>query len=500
MSQINWLQRAQQASFSLRHCINGKLINLADKEGINKYSTRDGSFLYTVADASPAEVEQAVVSARSACKDQRWSGLPLHQRQSVLHKLADLIDANQETLALYECLDAGKPISQAMGEISQSSGLLRETVDSASHLFSSYASDGTYSAYQLRKPVGVVAAITAWNFPLMLSLVKLAPALVMGNSLILKPSEHAALSTGYLAELALEAGVPAGVLNVLHGAGHSVGSGLALHNDVDLLSFTGSSATGKRMHLAAGESNMKRLLLECGGKSPFIVFDDCPTDLDILAGDIAGQAFFNQSQNCMAASRLLVHRDIKDALLPKIVEQAQQRVPQDILLPDTSFGAMIHEAHLEKVLSYVDCAQREGASRLCGGERVMVDTDTATQGFYIQPAVFDGVKPNDTLAQEEIFGPVLSVISFDTEQEAIDIANNSDFGLAAYMATEDIKRAQRVSQQVNAGYIQVVASSNPAECVRELGKEGHRQSGYGYENGLEGLMSYSLATAVHQWA
>lgn len=500
MTPINWLQRAEQADLSLQHCLNGELITPTPAEGIDKFSPRDGSLLYTVFDATSSELELAVTSARKAFQDRRWSGLTQDQRQSVLHKLADLIDANRDTLALYECLDAGKPISQALGEIGQTSALLRDTVDQAAQLFSTYASDGSYSAYQLRKPIGVVAAITAWNFPLMISVVKLAPALVMGNSLVLKPSEHAALSTGLLAKLALEAGVPAGVLNVVHGAGHSVGSGLAHHNDVDLLSFTGSTTTGKRMQQAAGASNMKRLLLECGGKSPYIVFDDCPDDLDGLAESIASQAFFNQSQNCMAASRLLVHSDIKDKLLPKIVEQARSRVPQDILLPDTTFGAMIHEAHMDKVLSYIESGRQAGASLLCGGERAHVDTGTDKQGFYLQPTVFDNVHASASIAQQEIFGPVLAVMSFESEQEAVEIANSTVYGLAAYMATENLKRAQRVCQQLNAGFIQVSASSNPANCVRELGKEGHRQSGYGYENGLEGLAAYSLATAVHQWA
>jgi acyl-CoA reductase-like NAD-dependent aldehyde dehydrogenase len=298
----------------------------------------------------------------------------------------------------------------------------------------------------------------------------------------------------------LEAGVPPGVLNLVHGAGHTVGATLARHRDVGLLSFTGSSATGKQIQIAAGQSNMKRLILECGGKSPYIVFDDCPADLDMLAADIVGTAFQNQSQNCMAGSRLLIQESIKEKLLPKIIEQTAQFIPQDPLDPNTTFGAMIHQTHMEKVLAYIDSGDKEGATRIVGGKRVHVDTGSKeSDGFYIEPTIFDNVNPQQKIAQEEIFGPVLSVLTFNTEQEAIELANDSCYGLAAYVATENMGRAQRLAHDINAGTVMFMSGSTPVASFRELGKEGHRESGFGVEGGLFGLASYSLSTSVHQW-
>ena len=500
MTTIDWHQRAKGADLSIYNMIDGKQMALTSGDIIDKYAPRDGSLLYQLPVGSPAEMEQAVASAKQAYQDKRWRGLPLHQRQDALRKLADLMDTHQDTFALYECLDAGKPITQALGEVSVASGMLREAVDGADKLFSPYTADGAYCAYQLRKPVGVVGAIIPWNYPLMSAALKIGPALVMGNSLVIKPSEYTSLSAVYLSTLALDAGVPPGVLNVVHGIGQTVGATLAHHRDVDLLSFTGSSIIGKQIQIAAGQSNMKRLLLECGGKSPYLIFDDCPSDLDMLAEDIVFAAFRNQSQNCTAGSRLLIQDSIKEKLLPKVIEQAAKFVPQDPLNPDTTFGAMIHEAHMEKVLAYIEYGSKEGATLVAGGKRVHVNTGNAkNEGFYIEPTIFDNVNPKQKIAQEEIFGPVLSVMTFSTEEEAIALANDSCYGLAAFVATENMGRAQRLSQDINAGSVMFTSSSTPIACYRELGKEGHRESGFGAEGGLLGLASYSLNTSVHQW-
>ncbi|MDC0003306.1 aldehyde dehydrogenase family protein [Porticoccaceae bacterium] len=500
MTSIDWCQRAQQADLRIRHFIEGDYVNTTQGDCIEKYAPRDGSLLYQLPVGTPEEMQRAIVSARQAYNDKRWRGLRLHQRQAILRILSGLVESHRETLALYESMDTGKPITQALSEVRDASNILREAANGADKLFSAYASDGAYCAYQLRKPVGVVGAIIPWNYPLVIAALKIGPALIMGNSLVLKPSEYTALSANYLVTLALDAGVPPGVLNLVHGAGHIVGATMAHHSDVDLLSFTGSSVTGKQIQIAAGQSNMKRLLLECGGKSPYIVFDDCPADLDMLAADIVGTAFENQSQNCMAGSRLLIQSSIKEKLLPKVVEQAAQLVPQDPLNSSTTFGAMIHEDHMNKVLAYIDSGEKEGATRIIGGKRVHVDTgNTDNEGFYVEPTIFDNVDPKQKIAQEEIFGPVLSVLTFNTEQEAIELANDTCYGLAAYVATENMGRAQRLSQDINAGTVMFMSTSTPVECFRELGKEGHLESGFGNEGGLLGLASYSLSTAVHQW-
>ena len=499
MSAIDWRQRAQNIDLNIRNLIEGKYGAGTQSEIFQKYSPRDGNLLYQVSVGTSAEIELAIASAKQAYSDKRWRGLSLYQRQAALRKLADLIDSHQDTFSLYECLDAGKPITQAQGEVAMASDILRDAADDAKQLVSPYVADGAYCTYQLRKPVGVVGAIIPWNYPLVIAALKIGSALIMGNSLVLKPSEYTSLSAGYLAALALEAGIPPGVLNVVHGVGQTVGAALAYHRDVDLLSFTGSSATGKQMLIAAGQSNMKRLLLECGGKSPYLIFDDCPADLDMLAADIVFKAFQNQSQNCMAGSRLLIQASIKEKLLPKVIEQAAQFIPQDPLDPDTTFGAMIHEAHMNKVLAYIDNGEKEGATLIHGGKRIHVDTSGDGEGFYVEPTIFDNVNPGQKIAREEIFGPVLSVLTFSTEQEAIKLANNSCFGLAAYIATENMGRIQRLSQDINAGSVMFLTTSEPSDCMREFGREGHRESGFGAEGGMLGLESYSLNTSVHQW-
>ena len=500
MNIIDWHHRAQETDFFTGDFIDGIYTYPTPDYTMQKYSPRDGSLMYQLTVGRSSDMDRAITSARKAYQDKRWRGLPLQQRQAVLRRLADLIETHQDTFSLYECLDAGKPITQAQGEVLSACGILREAADGADKLFSSYWADGSYCGYQMRKPIGVVGAIISWNFPLVLTALKVGPALMMGNSLVLKPSEYATLSASYLATLALEAGVPPGVFNIVNGAGHTVGSTLAHHGDVDLLSFTGSSAIGKQMQIAAGQSNMKRLLLECGGKSPYIVFEDCPADLDMLAADIVENAFLNQSQNCMAGSRLLVHKRVKEKLLPKVIELAAQRIPQDILDPNTNFGAMIHESHMNKVLAYIESAKQEGAKLVLGGNQIQVHTGSPnSHGFYIEPTIFDQVSPSHKIAREEIFGPVLSVLTFNNEEEAMQLANDTFYGLAAYVATENIGRVQRIVQEINAGYVQIIGTSTPAECYREVGKEGHQQSGFGPEGGLQGLLSYSVATAIHQW-
>lgn len=499
MHTIDWQKRAQKFIPNITNFIEGRCLNIPNGHSIDKYSPRDGRLLYELPIGTQKEIEQAVSSARRAFRDKRWRGIPLHERQDVLNKFADLIDTHRETFGLYESLDAGKPISQALGEVPMASGLIREAVNSAERLFSPYVSDLAYCTYNLRNPVGVVGAIIPWNYPLMIAALKIGPALIMGNSLILKPSEYTSLSAGFLAVLAVEAGIPPGVLNIVNGAGPTVGASLALHPDVDLLSFTGSSGTGKQMQIAAGQSNMKRLLLECGGKSPYIVFDDCPTDLDMLADDIIGRAFQNQSQNCMAGSRLLMQQGIKEKLLAKILDKIKHHVPKDILDPSTIFGAMIHEAHLNKVLAYINSGKKEGATLIHGGNRVNVETGMSSEGFYVEPTIFDDVTPCQKIAREEIFGPILSILTFNSEQEAVDLANNSPFGLAAYVATENIGRVERLSKEINAGSIMFLATSEPVNCMRELGREGRGESGYGVEGGMLGLASYSVNTSVHKW-
>lgn len=494
MTEINWHQRADEAVLEVKHVIGGEMPAVDTGEPIDKFSARDGKRLYQFGAGDAEVVNRAVVSARQAFNGGRWSRLPHRERKAVLLKLADLVEANRERLALYECLDVGKPITNALyDDLARAVGVLRGSAEKIEQLFSPSGSDTGVFAYQQRKPIGVVGGIVGWNYPLALAAGKVGPALAMGNSLVLKPSEFTSLSAWRLAELALEAGVPEGVFNVVNGAGSTVGDALAHHPDVDLLSFVGSSATGKKMMISAGQSNMKRLILECGGKSPYLVFDDCPDDLDTLAADIVATAFPNQGALCVAGTRLLIQDRIKDRLLPKIVEQTRQLVPADPLDPVTTLGAIINEDHMNKILGYISSAREQGADLLYGGKQIHQETG----GYYIEPTIFDRVDPNARVAQEEIFGPVLSVMTFNSEEEAIQIANNSCYGLAAYAATENLGRAQRLGQRLNAGSVGIVGTNTIGPGFIELGVEGHKQSGFGMEMGLDGLKAYSVSTAVN---
>ena len=500
MTNINWVAKAQNTDLSVRNFINGCHTDIRPGDSIiSKHSPRDGRLLYEFSSGSGNDVKDAVANARGALEDGRWSELSLQQRKTVLQAWANLVETHQEELALLDCLDVGKPITSALNfDLPFAAATLRNCAENMDKLFSPSGSDGGMMAYQLRKPIGVVGSIIGWNFPLWMAAIKAAPALAMGNSLVLKPSEFTPLSATRLAELAIEAGVPPGVFNVVHGNGSTVGAALAHHPDIDLLSFTGSSATGKKMLLAAGQSNMKRLMLECGGKSPYIVFDDCPADLDFIAADVVETAFHNQGEWCSAGSRLLIQDSIKDKLLPKIIELAAELKPRDPLDPDSNFGPLINEPHLQKVLAYIDSGQQEGAKLILGGQRVQVDTgDTDSQGYYLEPAIFDQVNPQQKIAQEEIFGPVLSVITFKDEAEAIQIANNTCYGLAAYAATENLGRAQRLAQRLNAGHLSIVGTSSFSGGGVELGLEPQKQSGFGHESGMAGLAAYTVSTSVN---
>jgi len=496
MTEVDWFTRARKADLHVRNFVNGEYAETRGDDTIHKASPRDGSLLYEFGSGEAGDADQAVANAKESFADGRWSRISVHQRKAVLYKLADLIEEHQEELALLECLDVGKPITNALTEdVPGAAAKIRYSAEAADKLFSPSGTDGPALnlSYQLRKPVGVIAGIIGWNYPLQLAATKVGPALVTGNSLVLKPSEFTSLSASRLAELAVEAGVPPGVFNVVHGAGTSVGATLAHHPDVNLLTFTGSSATGKQLMVAAGQSNMKRLMLECGGKSPYIVFDDCPDDLDWIAQDVVATAFHNQGAFCVAGTRVLIQENLKAKLLPKILEQVASLVPQDPLDPASTFGAMVNEAHMNKVLAYIESGRQEGAKLIHGGKRATLDVG----GYYIEPTIFDAVKPTQTIAREEIFGPVLSVFTFRDEAEAIRIANDTCFGLAAYVCTENLGRAQRLAQGIDAGVIVIIGTATPSAGGVELGGEPHKESGFGVEGGPGGLAAYTVSSSVH---
>ena len=499
MANVNWHARANDIDLRVRNFISGVYEECVGAESITKCAPRDGSILYRFSAGTGQEVDRAVASAKLAFIRGDWSRQSVHLRKAVLNKLADLIEANKEELALYDSLDVGKPITTTLNEdIPLAAAALRSCAEGADKLLSSVGSDVSTTVYQMRKPVGVVGGVIGWNFPLWMAAIKLGPALMMGNSLVLKPSEFSPLSATKLAALAIEAGVPKGVFNIVHGSGDIVGSALAQHPDIQLISFTGSSATGKKMMISAGQSNMKRLLLECGGKSPYIVFDDCPKDLEALAKDVVETAFRNQGEWCCAGSRVLIQDSIKERILPKIVKYAAQLKPQDPLDSTSTFGAVISEEHMYKVLNYIELGKQEGAQLLLGGHRIIINVgDGGNGGYFIEPTIFDNVKPDYRIAQEEIFGPVLSILTFKDEDEAIKVANDSCYGLIAYAATENFSRSQRLVRLINTGCLIVIGTSSFSEGNVGIGSSPHLQSGFGFESGLEGLASYTVVTAAH---
>lgn len=434
------------------------------------------------------------MAARRAYRDARWSGLRARDRTAVLERLAALLADRAEEFALLESLDTGKPISSALAvDVSMAVAAFRFAAAAGDKLTSQvYGADSQSLSFQSRRAMGVVGAIVGWNFPLVLAAEKAAPCLAMGNSLILKPSELTSLSAVRLAKLALEAGVPPGVFNVVHG-GLEIGGALARHNDVDMLTFTGSSRTGKQLLVASGESNMKRLLLECGGKAPNIVFSDAP-DLTAVADAVLARAFWNQGQVCTASSRLLVHESIKKELLDLVIKGASKLLPGDPLDPNSSFGALVSTGHRDKVLGYIASGEREGAKVIYRGDIPPPNPG----GFYLSPVIFDQVSIDHTIAREEIFGPVLSAMSFKDDDEAVRIANSTIYGLSAIIWTRDLARAHRVSQAIDAGWIVVNAtatpSGGPGPGVLSIG--GHKQSGIGVEGGVAGLKAYTRESSI----
>lgn len=489
-----WIRRAQGLEPQVRNFVNGRWIDARGERGLEKYSPRDGRLLYHFSAGGAHDVDEAVAHARAAFADGRWSQMPVQRRKEVLLKLAALLEANREELALLECLDVGKPITEALNfDVPAAAACIRFNAEAADKLYGKvYGVDRANLSFELRRPLGVIGGIVGWNFPLYLAAQKIGPVLATGNCLVLKPSELTCFSAARVAELALEAGVPAGVLNVVHGDA-DVGAALSRHQDIDLITFTGSTATGKQLVVAAGESNMKRLILECGGKAPNIVFADC-LDLDPIADAIVTSAFWNQGQVCVASSRILIQAPIKDALLELIIRKASEVRPGDPLDPVTRFGALVSFAHRRKVQDFIASGIREGA-------RLLYQTPLKAPheaGFYLAPTIFDEVGPAQQIAQEEIFGPVVSVMSFADEKEAIGLANATRYGLSAILWTRDVGRAHRVAQSLDAGWIVVNATSRvaggPGEGVLSIG--GHKQSGIGTEGGLEGLEAYTRKSAV----
>ena len=472
------------------HVIDGELCAASDGRVMDVLSPVDGRVLTTIARGTAEDAALATQAARRAFDDGRWSGLAPAMRKKILLKWADLIEADAPELAVLGVRDNGTEIGMALkAEPLSAAGTIRYYAEAIDKIYGEIAPTAPGSLGLVHKePVGVVAAIIPWNFPLMIGAWKLGPALAAGCTIVLKPAETASLSLLKIAELALKAGLPKGVLNVVTGEGAVVGAALSESPEVDVIAFTGSGATGRRLLQASAKSNLKRVYLELGGKSPNIVFADAP-DLKEAAKVSAYGMFRNSGQVCIAGSRLLVERNIHDAFVEKLVAVAQSMKVGDPLELSTDCGAINSLHQLEQNLQFVADARQAGCRIATGGNRIMRETG----GYYMEPTVICGVDPNDRIAQQEVFGPVLAVIPFDTEDEAVSIANGTDFGLAAAVWTQNLSRAHRMIKRIKAGLVHINTYGGSDTTV-PLG--GVKQSGNGHDKSLHSFDKYfDLKTA-----
>ena len=481
----DWRTRARDLAIRGEAWIDGRYVPAASGATFECLSPIDGRLIARVAATDAVDVDRAVAAARRAFDDGRWARQPPASRKNVLLKFAELLLVNRDELALLETLDMGKPISDSLTvDIPATARCIAWYAEAIDKVYDQIAPTSPDAlALVTREPVGVVAAIVPWNFPLIMAAWKIGPALAAGNSFILKPSEKSPLSAIRIGALAAEAGIPNGVFNVLPGFGHVTGQALARHMDVDCVGFTGSTRTGKLMLEYSAQSNMKRVWLECGGKSPNIILADCP-NLDRAAEAAASAIFFNQGEMCSAGSRLIVEEPVREAVVEKVAAAGRRLVPGDPLDPATRLGAIVDQTQLSTVLGYIDSGREEGARLRTGGSR----TKTESGGYYVEPTVFDQVRPEMKIAREEIFGPVLATIGVKDAEEAVAVGNSGIYGLAAAVWTRDISRAHRVARALRAGVV-YVNCYDADDITVPFG--GFKQSGMGRDKSLHAFDKYT---------
>ena len=472
-----------------RAVIDGQMVAAGAGGTLPVHSPRDGAIVGQIPDCGVADVDTAVAAARRVFEAGHWSRMAPRARKALLLRLADLVADHAEELAMLETIDTGKPIADTRAvDIPLALGTLRYYAEAIDKVYGEVGPSGEDRlSWAVHEPLGVIGAIVPWNFPLHMAMWKIAPALAMGNSVVVKPSELSSLTAIRFGELALEAGLPAGVLNIVPGRGQVAGDALARHMDVDMIAFTGSGPTGRALMRASADSNLKRVSLELGGKSPHIVLADCP-DLDRAASQAAWGIFYNQGQVCTAGSRLLVAREIRDAFVEKLLNVARTIVPGDPYDAETRLGAIINDGQLARVSRFVEQAREEGGGLLLGGASVA----PVVGGWFHEPTIFE-VDRHATLAREEVFGPVLAVIEFDGPEEALEIANDTPFGLASGVWTGSMEQANHFARRLRAGLVWV---NGWDACDITMPFGGFKQSGFGRDRSLHALHKYADMKAV----
>jgi acyl-CoA reductase-like NAD-dependent aldehyde dehydrogenase len=481
----DWIERARVLRPPTRPFIDGDWADPVDGGTVADTTPRDGSVIAEIALAGARDTERAVGAARKAFDDGRWADRKPVERKRVLLRFAELVREHTDELALLESLDVGHPIRDAVNvDVPGAANCLQWYAEAADKLYGEVGPTGPDAlSIVTREPIGVVAALVPWNYPLIITAWKLGPALATGNAVVLKPASQSPLTALKLAELAVEAGLPDGVLNVVPGPGATVGEALARDPRVDKIAFTGSIETGRRLLHAAADSNLKPVQLELGGKSPQLILADAP-DLDAAAAAVGWGIFYNAGQTCNAGSRVLVQRGIRDAFLDRLVAFAERMQPADPLDPATVLGSLVDAGHLAKVMGYVDLGRAEGARVLAGGSPVL----PVAGGSYLPPTVLAGVRNDMRVAREEIFGPVLSVLEFDDPIEGVAMANDTDYGLAAAVWTSDVRLAHRLSRRIRAGMVWV-NTFDASDVTVPFG--GFKQSGSGRDKSLHALDGYT---------
>ncbi|WP_341644343.1 aldehyde dehydrogenase [Thauera sp. SDU_THAU2] len=460
---------AKNISFPTKAFIDGAFRDSLSGKTFITTNPATGEVLAEITACNAQDVDLAVANAKAAFDDGRWQRLPPSQRKTVLVRFAELLEAHAHELAVMESLDSGKPVRECQtADVPEAIHTIRWHAELIDKIYDNTAPVGSNTlALVVREPIGVVGLVLPWNFPLLMLAWKIGPSLAAGCSIVVKPAKETTLTALRVAELAHQAGVPAGVFNVLPGGGREVGEPLGKHNDVTMVSFTGSTDTGRLFLQYAAESNLKRVVLECGGKNPAVVLKDVE-DLDVVAQQVVAGAFWNMGENCSASSRLIVHADIKDALLERMAVAVKEWKMGDPLDPEHRLGSLVSKSHFDKVRSYLDQAAAEKLRVVFGGG--------TREGNFVEPTVVDGVGPDSQLFIEEIFGPILSVTTFKDVDEAIALANDSVYGLAASVYTSSLNNAIRVSRAIRAGVV-TVNCFGEGDITTPFG--GYKESGFG---------------------